>query len=260
MDSKTFLYKGLMNQSNIHDIESDNMSIAADNILNNNLSNCSESNSDSGLIPISLIKTGESDIPYINRKPFFIVTYMKKKRGRQIINVAKKEMHLSSSPDNILSKIQIHFINFIINFSNDYIYAINRTNQCNFKNIISSFKAKISRKHFETTKNLTIKQIFERVDISVKYKKCNKDINKNTLQKLSNDARFQNLFDMKFMDLFHYYYNNGQPLNEICCSGIKIPLLGKTKTFHDLLEKNKDLKEDMFQIIRMFYLEDIQEI
>jgi hypothetical protein len=65
---------------------------------------------------------------------------------------------------------------------------------------------------------------------------------------------------MKFMDLFHYYFNIGQPVNEICCSGIKIPLLEKTKTFHDLLIKYKDLKDDMFQIIKMFYYEDIQEI
>ena len=65
---------------------------------------------------------------------------------------------------------------------------------------------------------------------------------------------------MKFLDLFHYYYNNGQPLKEICSSGIKIDLSKKTKTFYDLLEKYKDLKEDMFQIIKMFYLEDFQEI
>ena len=109
------------------------------------------------MIPISLIKTGESDISNINRRPSFIITYTNKKRGRQIINIniAKKETHLSSSPDNILSKIQIHFINFIINFSNDYIYAIKKTNQCSFKNINFSFKAKISKRHFEKTKNLT---------------------------------------------------------------------------------------------------------
>ena len=214
------------------------------------------------MIPISLIKTGESDISNINRRPSFTTTYTNKKRGRQIINIniAKKETHLSSSPDNILSKIQIHFINFIINFSNDYIYAIKKTNQCSFKNINSSFKAKISKRHFEKTKNLTIKQILESVDISIKYKTCNKDINKDTLQKLDNDPRFQKLFDMKFLDLFHYYYNNGQPLKEICSSGIKIDLSKKTKTFYDLLEKYKDLKEDMFQIIKMFYLEDFQEI
>ena len=85
-------------------------------------------------------------------------------------------------------------------------------------------------------------------------------INKNTIKKLDNEPRFKKLFDMKFMDLFHYYFNIGQPVNEICCSGIKIPLLEKTKTFHDLLIKYKDLKEDMFQIIKMFYHEDIQEI
>ena len=85
-------------------------------------------------------------------------------------------------------------------------------------------------------------------------------INKNTLQKLNNDPRFQKLFDMKFMDLFNYYYNDGQPLKEIFLSGKKIKFSEKTKTFYDLLEKYKDLEQDMLQIIKMFYLEDFENM
>ena len=262
MNIKNFLYNASKNQSSIQDNESDNISIAANNILIKNFPVFTEDISDSysDVISISTIKTDESDVPNKNRMPNFIVGYLKKKRGRKITNITKKVEHLSSSPDNILSKIQIHFLNFITNLSNDYIYAIIKTHNCNFKNLNSSFKAKISRVHFEKTKNLTIKQIFERVDISEKYKKDNKDINKKTLLKLSYNPMFQKLFDMKFMDLFNYYYNDGQPLKEIFLSGKKIKFSEKTKTFYDLLEKYKDLEQDMLQIIKMFYLEDFKDM
>ena len=99
------------------------------NILNNN---------ESSLIYNNSLKTEESENKNLNNKPVFITEIGKKKRGKEAKKKNKKE-HRAWSRDNIINKIQIHFLNFVIFFLNDCIHQILKNNRMNFKKFIAFF-------------------------------------------------------------------------------------------------------------------------
>ena len=90
--------------------------------------------------------------------------------------------------------------------------------------------------------------------VSDKYVKYYKDINEKNLDKLSKDGWFRNFFEIKYLDLFFYYYNDELPLKEVSLFDKEIILSGKTKSLFWLLQKNKDLKENIIQVIKKSYL------
>ena len=59
------------------------------------------------------------------KKVKFMVNLLKKKKGRKGNEDAKREIHDSKTYDNIIRKIQTHFLNFIISFLDDCIRALN---------------------------------------------------------------------------------------------------------------------------------------
>ena len=65
-----------------------------------------------------------------------------------------------------------------------------------------------------------------------------------------------------FLNLFYYYYNNCQPLHELCLFDKTIELSEKTKSFYDLLEykRNEKIKKNIITITKMFYINDINPI
>ena len=69
------------------------------------------------------------------------------------------------------------------------------------------------------------------MSISNKYKKYNKEINKKNLKKLSENNLFTKFFEIKYLDLFLYYYNDEQPLEEFSKFGKTINLSGENKIF-----------------------------
>lgn len=92
------------------------------------------------------------------------------------------------------------------------------------------------------------------MSISNKYKKYNKEINKKNLKKLSENNWFTKFFEIKYLDLFLYYYNDEQLLEEFSKFGKTINLSGKTKSFYYLLQKYKNLKENIIKVIDRNYL------
>ena len=92
--------------------------------------------------------------------------------------------------------------------------------------------------------------------ISKKYKICNEnwnEENKDAMIKLN--KKFKDIFDINYLELFHYYYNNEKPLEEVCIFGQTI-ILYKAKSFYYLLEKNQDSKEFLTIYAKMAYLND----
>ena len=69
-----------------------------------------------------------------------------------------------------------------------------------------------------------------------------KKLIKKNLKKLSENNLFTKFFEIKYLDLFLYYYNDEQPLEEFSKFGKTINLSGKTKSFYYVLQKYKDLK------------------
>ena len=160
-----------------------------------------------------------------------------KKRGRK--SMKKKKFHLKSDFDNVLTKIQIHFLNFLINVSNDVLKATLTKNNLHFKHINYKFKKQITYEHIKYLKTVPIKVLLEK-DISSKYRKYSKDFNSKILQQVIPSSKWlEEFFNMKYLSLFRIYYNNCKPLKQINFNGKNINLSLNTKSFFNLLKKNR---------------------
>ena len=179
----------------------------------------------------------------------------------------------------IMSKIQIHFINFLINIVNDAVktvfdsqFLINLVKinvngkkkyqkDC-FRHINHKEKMNIKFSYVINCFQKPIKDIIQR-DISLKYKnlKSNIDYNRILYDKLSEKSQwFSNFLDMKFIEVFNdYYYNKKEKLDKIDFKGKTINLSEKTKSFFYLLEKEKNLAQSINNLVKDVYLKEINK-
>ena len=192
-----------------------------------------------------------------NSKPKFKSELSKKKRGRPTTTNKGKIVHSSSSIDNIISKIQIHFLNFLISFINDSIKGFYGYQKFEFLNFSHKEKSKVSFDYLNEMKNSTIGELLLKINISSKYKR-NKgiNINKNNFEQLEQNPFFKSVFNIKFLALFSKYFNNQLPLNEILVEDMKISLSPNTKSFSELLEKNMESKNDIINLAEKLYIND----
>jgi len=191
-------------------------------------------------------------------KPVFETKLGKKKRGKKSKRINKK-VHGAFDRDNIISKIQIHFLNFVIYFLNDCIHKFFKNKRINFKKFNHADKSNSTNEHVNTLKNYTINNLLEELKISEKYTRFDKDFNKKIKDKLIQNPWFRKLLDMKYTTLFSYYCNNNQPLNEISLFDEKIIFSPKTKSFYALLEKNNEYKEEFIELAKRFFNDDDNE-
>ena len=156
--------------------------------------------------------TKESNNNSDSRQKF--VTILSRKRGRKSISQNTK-IHQSTDYDNTLSKIQCHYLTFIINLSNDILKSLNLP--YDFKQIDYNIKKKVNHPFFCKLRDYSIRNILE-LDISPKFSTYDKDINKKTLDELSklSDLSLDTFFKMNYLDLFkNYYFKIDNPLSKI---------------------------------------------
>ena len=181
------------------------------------------------------------------------------KRGRRMNKNKKnstKEKHGKFSFDNIHTKIQVHFIRFLINLVNDAIFTEFKSRSKLFKDIKYAEKRKIN---FEYTASLCqdiIKNIFLK-DVSGKFKKISPEYNQNLCQELEKKSKwFSEFLKMKYIDVFNlYYYNGEKPLVKMEFNGKTIFISKTTKSFYYLLKKESNLAYKMINIIKRIYLD-----
>ena len=178
-----------------------------------------------------------------------------KKKGRPKLSGNKKE-HDKHCLDNILVKIQVHFLSFIINLSNDALKAqFGEKTTYNFKHLSHGIKKEINFNSFYKNKNCIIKDILKK-DISSKYKKC-KDpkINEKILKEACEKSFWlDNFFNLKYIKVFKEYYNINEPLTKIEYKGKTFKLSNKPKSLYSLLEKNDTQREEINNTIKPVYL------
>ena len=202
--------------------------------------------------------------------PYFIISRQKeqseqekKRRGKQVeLNAkrSKKEMHSSISEDNILTKIQTHFLNFIIFFLNDCVYNYYKNRKIKFIKFAHEIKAKVSSKYLNKMKNSTIYDLLTEIEISSKFTRHNKNNNEKNAKILNKIPWFKKIFELKFLDLFQYYYNENKQLNKIFLFEREITLTKDTKSYYFLLEKNMTIKKEIIEITKYNYLSKINSI
>ncbi len=200
---------------------------------------------DSPIIPVLTL-------PDTQKNLFSIESH--KRRGRKTYKNGPI-IHRSDSFDNLLIKIQVHFLNFLIDFCNDALRT-EYDNFDSFKQINYRYKARINYSHLKLLKQYSIRDILN-IDISQKYKTLRAEQNRILCAKIESSSIWLDaLFQMNFLQLFKYYYNDGKPLNKIYFKEREIFLSPKTKPFYCLLEKNKNLKYEIIEVVKICYLEE----
>lgn len=174
----------------------------------------------------------------------------KGKRGRKIKkennSLEKRKTHKKTDFDNLLRKIQVHFLNFLIDFCNEALKTEFDYFPFSFKRIKANTKEKINSKNVTEFKEKTINDLLH-LDISSKYKRFKKSHNKNLLknEKIKNSKWLNDLFNIKYIELFNDYYNDRFPSNKKIFKNKIIILTKNTKNFYYLLEQNKDIRKEL---------------
>ena len=168
----------------------------------------------------------------------------------------KRHRHLNTHFDNLQIKIQVNYINFIINLSNDVLFLIFKNNKkYNIKDIDHAFKIDVSRKNFDFLKSSKIKDVLEK-NISDKYTQYRKTFNKELLDEVCLKSPWLNdFFNLNYLDLFKCYYNEQKQIDTISFCDQIITLSKKTqkKTFYELLIKNKNIKRELINAVKNAY-------
>lgn len=127
-----------------------------------------------------------------------------------------------------------------------------------FKKFDYKIKRKISFNYFSELKNSNVRDTLKN-DISPKYKNTFKDINAKTLNEVCKISNWlDKFFEIKYIDLFKYYYNTEKLLDKYEFKGKEINFK-KTKSFYDLLHKyvtkykSMEIKEKLIKTADSFY-------
>ena len=176
----------------------------------------------------------------------------------------KRKIHSKTDDDNVLIKIQVHFLTFLINITNDLIEPYFQAKKKNifFRQINYDDKKTITLEHISQLKRSSIKDILQ-MKISPKCRNYGEDYNKKNynyiLEKINNDKDLEwinNFFNLNYLELFEKYYYTYNKRNNFYFQDKKINFSKKTKTFYNLLEKNKNDQEiqECFEKISERYL------
>lgn len=177
------------------------------------------------------------------------------RRGKKRLRDSNKNFHGNKDFDNLQRKIQVHFLSFTINFTNDALESVDKICNYNFKQINQKYKITVNYKHILQLKNSTLKDLLS-LEISEKYKKYKTSYNKELLE-IIEDEWLNELFNINYLDLFRLYYNDKKPLGKIVLRDREIILSKKTKSFFYLLEKYKYLKQDIINTAERVYFNGI---
>lgn len=174
----------------------------------------------------------------------------KKRRGRQTSNKNGKA-HDKNSTDNLLRKIQVHYMTFIICFINEILNQLNY--QQTFLKLDYEYKKNVSKKFSDFLKNKNLSDIICN-KISNKYKK--EDINKNKIiyEQIKDDLIFKNLFKENYLEFFkNIYYKSVNKINLIKYGLNKEIILpkNKVKMFKDLIEEKTEEDEDYIKNLHL---------
>jgi len=185
--------------------------------------------------------------------------YNKGKRGRKTEepkNSKKpREVHGNKGFDNILRKIQVHFLTFMINFCNDALKHELPLFPYFFKQINTDKKECVNHYYVSKLKKESI-EYFLKINIAQKYKRYRIDDNEIILNKTKGNSKWlDKIYKMNYLELFKLYYNQGKYLDKIIYDNKEIILSQKTKPFYCLLEKdeNKNLESEIIKCVKDVY-------
>ena len=175
---------------------------------------------------------------------------IKQKRGR-VSKSLRKEMskaHDRNTIDNLLRKVQVHYLTFITTFLNNVLIALNKSKK--FQKLDYKYKRNIKKTFVNSLKIKNIGEIISS-EISDKYKKFDKNYNKALLEEYKKDEILSELFKKQYLVLFRkIYYKNKKKINmkELGINLDQEINLSNAKTFEDLLkEKDNNINDEEYK-------------
>ena len=175
------------------------------------------------------------------KKIKFVIKKFNPKRGRvsKIIKNQKIRTHDRNTIDNLLRKVQVHYLTFIIKFLNNVLKALNKKKK--FKKLNYNYKSNIKKTFVNSLKVKNIGDIINS-EISKKYKKINKDYNKNLFEEYKKDKILSEIFKEQYLLLFRkIYFKNKKKINmkELGLDIDQEISLSNVNMYEDLLKDNK---------------------
>ena len=181
----------------------------------------------------------------------------KKLSGRKRKNLLdnKVKFHNKSQNDNILRKINVHFLNFIIDFINEVLCKCHiKTKNINdkFYEVNGQYKKIINKTNFNFISNQTISQILS-LENNNKY--INKHQNRELLDKIkdNNNEILNKILSKGYIDIFKEVFILNK--KEIFYEGLELNL---PKTFNDFLVNIKANNDTLYkmrieEVIKKYY-------
>ena len=179
------------------------------------------------------------------------ISTKEKKNGNKKVKI----VHSSADFDNLLRKIQVHYLTFIINLSNDALrFEFGEKTKYNFKQIDYKNKKLINHNYLNNLKCCTIKQLLQ-MKISPKNTKHFEYDNLITLSKVCKESAFlDEFFNVKFLDFFNkFYYDEDKKIDKILFLGKEIIFSNHTKPFYFLIQKYENHKNLLINAVRRAY-------
>ena len=195
---------------------------------------------------ISCSRNGSKEKIVKNTKKFIINNLKDRKRGR-----VKKEgdykygyVHGKLGSDNILRKIQVDYLSFIVMFANAVLIKFGYDDH--FVKISYKLKRTVNKKYISFIKRLTIGDILC-WDISPKFKSKRKEYNKELYFEVIKNPIINKIFEEKYLILFkNIYHKNNRIINLVKYGSNDFIKLSEKKVmmFKEFLEKNEIKNDD----------------
>ena len=146
-----------------------------------------------------------------NNENYFL--YKKRNNG---VKYKRKKQHSKFDKDNLMRKLNIHYISFIVKYVNFNIQRLISNKHPLFANLCYEFKKKLNHSNFNKLKNMTLGEVLKN-EGSNKNKR-NMIYEKDENEKLFNsvyETELKNLLDINYIEFFKQVYSKTSPLDQI---------------------------------------------
>ena len=141
--------------------------------------------------------------------------FLSKKRNNHV-KYKRKKQHSKFDKDNLMKKLNIHYISFIVKYVNFNIQRFISRKHPLFANLCYEFKKKLNSTTFNKLKNMTLGEVLKN-EGSCKNKR-NIIYEKDENEKLFNsiyETELKNLLDINYIEFFKQVYSKTSPLDKI---------------------------------------------
>ena len=162
----------------------------------------------------------------------------KTRRGRKTDPERKAAMkiHEKTDIDNIITVVQISYINFIVDLLNHLLRLIGIQNK--FIRISHKIKKNVKISNFENLKTKKLSDILL-LEISPKFRSYDKDHNKKLLEAIQDMEEIKDILNENYLTFFKEVYYKSERI--ICINGKNISLFGKKlKMYKNKIAEFKD--------------------